>query len=402
MMLKNLEHIQSISTYHQRQHELVNFLYDRFTVGMIFTLIVSLVASVMVFYELSFQGREYWVLAWLTAIFLFQYLRFRLKAAYDVIKSSEYHTHVLWKRRFVFGIFVVGFWQGFGALLVMPYISDNLQFIIHIFLLGLGAGAIAYLATSMLIYASYLILMILPVTLYQFSLGTIDGFVLGLMQLFMIGAYFFGVKRMNWMISESLHLRFDNELLVNDLQRLLSAVAKSNKELDQISTTDDLTSASNYRAFRVRLEEYRRKHSTSRLPLSVVKINIDFYHEYNAFYGQEIGNSTLVTVAQIIMGEVSQEGEIVARLNGAEFGIILPEVSCEGARIRMESIIKTVESHAIPHPESKVGNILTLSMGICCMPINESVSARELIMRADNALRESKKKGRNNIELIRD
>ena len=401
-MLKNLEHIQSISTYHQRQHELVNFLYDRFTLGMVFTLVVAMVAVIMSFYELSFQGLEYWAVGWIGLLFLFQFARLKVKQAYDNVISEDYLTHQIWKKRFVIGVYVVGFWQGFGALLVMPYISPNLQFIIHIFLLGLGAGAIAYLATSMLIYASYLVLMILPVTLYQFFLGTVDGFILGMMQLFMIGAYFFGVKRMNLMIAESLHLRFDNELLVNDLQRLLSAVAKSNKELDHFSTTDELTSAANFRAFRVRLEEYRRKHIINNLPLTIVKVNIDYYYEYNEYYGQEIGNSTLVTVAQIIMQEIAQEGEIVARLNGAEFGLILPEVSCEGARIRMQGIMKKVKQQEIPHPTSKAGSILTLSVGICCMPLNESISSRDLIMRADNALRSSKKNGRNHIDLISD
>ena len=93
---------------------------------------------------------------------------------------------------------------------------------------------------------------------------------------------------------------------------------------------------------------------------------------------------------------------MVARLNGAEFGLILPEISCEGARARMNKIIKMVEDQGIPHPSSRVSSTLTLSAGICCMPINEQVSARELILRADNALREAKKKGRNSLTLISD
>jgi len=191
-------------------------------------------------------------------------------------------------------------WSPCGRAWALPYISQNLQYIYLLFLLSLGAGAIAYLSTSMWVYISYLIFMILPSTMYLFWLGTPDGIVLGVMYLFMLWAYYSGVKCMNRMIADSLTYRFDNELLVNDLQRLLNAVARSNKELDKISTTDELTGASNFRAFRVRLEEFRRKHASNKLPLSIVMVNIDHFYEYNVAYGQDIGNRTLTQVAHLL------------------------------------------------------------------------------------------------------
>ena len=266
--------------------------------------------------------------------------------------------------------------------------------------MGLGAGAIAYLATSMMIYVSYLVLMIMPMTLYLFWVGTPDSIVLGFMHSFMVIAYYFGVRRMNVMITDSLNLRFDNELLVNDLQRLLSAVAQSNKALDKIATTDELTGASNFRAFRVRLEEFRRKHITSKLPLSVIMINIDFYHEYNVHYGQEKGNETLCEIAQLLMQEMVQDDEVVARIYGAEFGVILPSVSCEGAKMLLENVMSRLREKNIKHEKSKINSSLTLSSGICCVPVNENMNARDLITRAEEALRLAKKNGHNRIEII--
>ncbi len=69
----------TLSTYHLKQQELVNFLYNRFTVGMIFTLIVALVASALASYELSIQGKAHWALVWLSGLILIQYFRYRLK-----------------------------------------------------------------------------------------------------------------------------------------------------------------------------------------------------------------------------------------------------------------------------------------------------------------------------------
>lgn len=399
-MSNDLEQKHTISSYHLKQHELVNFLYDRFTVGMIFTLVVGTVATFLVTFELSLQGLEYWGYVWLAGLICIQYFRYRLKVSYDQIKTIDYLSHNEWRRRFIIGIYIVALWQGLGAMLVMPLISYNLQFIFHAFLLGLGAGAIAYLATSMMIFGSYLVLMIMPVTLYLFWLGTPDSIVMGCMHVFMVGAYYFGVKRMNIMINDSIHFRFDNEMLVNDLQRLLNAVAESNKELDELSTTDELTGASNFRAFRVGLEAHRLKHISSKLPLTVIMVNIDYYHEYNSFYGQDMGNKTLTVVANLLVGQIVHNGELVARMNGAEFAVVLPGISCEGARILMEKIMQLLQLQAIPHESSKISPYLTLSVGICCIPVTQNISARDLISRADDALRIAKNNGRNRVEII--
>lgn len=399
-MNTNAEYKQSINTFHLQQHEMVNFLYDRFTVGMIITLIVAVVATLLAAYELELQGRQYGVFLWFIVLLLIQYFRLLTKKAYDKVKDDEYLSHQHWKRKFIVGVYIVALWQGVGAVLVMPHVSVNLQIIFHAFLLGMGAGAIAYLATSMTIYVSYLVLMIMPITLYLIWVGTPDSLVLGFMHLFMIVAYYFGVRRMNIMITESLNLRFDNELLVNDLQRLLGAIAESNKELNEFSTTDELTGASNFRAFRVRLEEHRRKHIESKLPLTLIMINIDYYHEYNVHYGQEAGNKTLCAIAQLLMKEIIHKDEIVARIYGAEFGILLPSVSCEGARIIMEKVMSLLEQQEIKNEQSRISPLLTLSAGICCVPVNDNMNARDLISRAEEALRKAKQNGRNRIEII--
>ena len=277
---------------------------------------------------------------------------------------------------------------------------NALQLIIHAFLLGMGAGAIAYLATSMMIYASYLVLMLMPVTIYLFWQFNPDSIVLGFMHLFMIITYYFGVGRMNQLITDSLHLRFDNEMLVNDLQCLLEAVATSNKELDRISTTDELTGAANFRAFRVQLAKDRLKHIDNRLPMSVVMLNVDYYFEYNNFYGQDQANRTLAEVAQLLMQQLTKKDEMVARINGAEFAILLPGISCEGARIMMEKAMQALREKNISNEKSKVDSLLTLSIGICCIPVTERINSQDLISRADRALRQAKSNGRNRIEII--
>ncbi len=389
----------TISTYHRQQRELVNFLYDRFPLGMLYTLIVGFIATLLAAFELDLQGHSSWPWLWFGGLLTLELARWRLKLLYDQLRHEEHLDHRRWEKRFFVGMASVALWQGVGAVLAMPFISQNLQYIFHIFLLGLGAGAIAYLSTSMRVYTSYLVLMILPITLYQFWLGTPDGIVLALMYLFMFWAYYSGVSSMNHMIADSLTYRFDNELLVNDLRRLLDAVARSNKELDKISTSDELTGASNFRAFRVRLEEFRRKHASNNLPLSIVMVNIDHFYDYNVVYGQDAGDQTLAQVGQLLMAEVANGDEIVARLHGAEFGLLLPGISCEGARMRMQKIMDRLADLQIEHKGAKSSDQLTLSIGICCTPISDDLSSRDLLQRAENALLRAKRNGRNRIEI---
>ena len=122
-MNNDFEQKYTISSYHLKQHELVNFLYDRFTVGMIFTMVVALVATILVTIEFSLQGLEYRGYLWFTGLMIIQYFRYHLKKNYDQVKVDNNLRHEYWKKRFIIGVYVVALWQGFGAVLAMPMIS---------------------------------------------------------------------------------------------------------------------------------------------------------------------------------------------------------------------------------------------------------------------------------------
>ena len=69
---------------------------------------------------------------------------------------------------------------------------------------------------------------------------------------------------MNRLVNDALYYRYDNESLIEDLQRLLQSLSQTNKALEKISTTDELSGLSNYRAFRVRLEDIWRQSGGNR------------------------------------------------------------------------------------------------------------------------------------------
>ena len=204
---------------------------------------------------------------------------------------------------------------------------------------------------------------------------------------------------MNVLLNDALYYRFDNETLVQDLQGLLEAVSKSNKALEKISTTDELTGISNYRAFRVRLEEVWRQYQGSNSPVSLIRINVDYYYEYNAHYGQEMGDQNLCKIAGLLIAEITHHSQMVARLNGAEFALILPGMSCENARLLVLRIEKALAELRIEHVKSKADPYLTISAGLGCQLVTATSTSRQLLGRTDAALKAAKQRGRNRLEI---
>jgi diguanylate cyclase (GGDEF)-like protein len=367
---------------------------------MLITLFISAVVSGLAYFELTIQGRENWVLVWFALLCVILFVRLRLQRSFDRLQNKEYFPYQEWHNKFYVGVVASSLMQGCGAAVLMPYVTPNVQIILHSVLLGMGTGAIAYLSTSLRIYISYLVTILLPVTIWLFSRQTPDGFVLGLLYLFLMTAGSISVKRMNALINDALYYRFDNETLVEDLQRLLTSVSNSNKALEKISTTDELTGASNYRAFRVQLEEVWRQHRESNIPVSLVKLNIDYFYEYNAHYGLDSGDQRLREIARLLTAEISHQNQMVARLNGAEFAIILPGLSCENARLLMLRVIQTLADKEIEHVKSKINPYLTISVGLSSQIVGKMSSSRELLGRVDQALKSAKAKGRNRMEIL--
>ncbi len=383
-----------------QQQELVAFLYSRFSLGTLITLFVAAVASFLVYVELSLQGRDHWVVLWFVTLCIVSLARWQLLRRFQGIRNKAYFPYQKWHNRFFVGVVAAGAMLGCGAAMAMPLITTNVQIILHSLLLGMGAGAIAYLSTSLRIYVAYLITIMLPVTVWLFLQRNPDTYVLGFLYVFFMIAGSVSVKRMNVLLNDALYYRYDNETLIEDLERLLESVSQTNKALEKISTTDELTGVSNYRAFRVHLEDTWRQSRGSDTPISLIRVNIDYYHEFNAHYGEEVGDRYLRDIAQMLDHQVTHKSQMVARLQGAEFALLLPGVSCANARQIALEVMRLLAEKKIEHLKSRVHSCLTLSIGLGCQSASPGSSSRELLLRADTALKLAKEKGRNRLEVM--
>ena len=389
-----------VSSHHLQQQELVAFLYERFRMGRHITLFVSTLAALLAYVELSIQGRELWVLLWFAMLCLVMLLRALHLRRFLQIRNHGYFRYQQWHDQFLIGVVATGLLLGCGAALVMSYITINLQIILHSLLLTMSAGAIAYLSTSLRVYIVYMVTTMLPVTIWLFLQERSAAYLLSLIYLFFMGAGFISVKRMHQLVNDALYYRYDNETLIDDLQRLLQSVSQTNKALEKISTSDELTGVSSYRAFRVHLEDIWREYRDSKLPISLIKLNIDYFYEFNAHYGQEVSDLQLQQVARILNDQLTDPSQMVVRLHGAEFALLLPGTSCKDARQIALDIRKALAELEIEHVKSGCSAYLTMSIGVGSQSATPRSFSRELLVRVDTALRLAKERGRDRLEVL--
>lgn len=172
----------------------------------------------------------------------------------------------------------------------------------------------------------------------------------------------------------------------------LAKVRELSNQLAEAATHDELTGLYNYGFFIHRLaEEIDRSHRYHR-PLALLMGDVDHFKQVNDRYGHQVGNIVLQSVAEIFASDV-RNTDIAARYGGEEFALILPETTGDEARVVAEHIRIAIEEKRVPGAPD-----VTISLGISEYQELDSSSA-SLIKRADRALYQAKKDGRNRVTL---
>jgi diguanylate cyclase (GGDEF)-like protein/PAS domain S-box-containing protein len=167
--------------------------------------------------------------------------------------------------------------------------------------------------------------------------------------------------------------------------------------LVDLSTTDGLTELANRRRFDEFLDREWRRSMRDQTPLSLILMDIDFFKEYNDYYGHLAGDDCLRRFAGVLRSLVRRPGDLVARYGGEEFACILPDADERGASALAEKIMRSINRLNIPHAASKAASRVTLSFGAATMVPKKGQSAEELVRLADYLLYSAKSGGRNRI-----
>jgi diguanylate cyclase (GGDEF)-like protein len=185
------------------------------------------------------------------------------------------------------------------------------------------------------------------------------------------------------------------------IEAYLGVLRRVDKELQDAALVDGLTRVANRRRFFEQLnKEWPRAQRFFR-PITIVVADVDNFKKYNDIYGHVRGDRCLHDVAQALNRCVQRPGDIMARYGGEEFALILPETTLEAAREVAERCRQAVQNLSVEHTGNAGYGVVTVSMGVACVVPEEGLSYGDLIEMADQALYESKDKGRNRVSTYR-
>jgi diguanylate cyclase (GGDEF)-like protein len=153
-----------------------------------------------------------------------------------------------------------------------------------------------------------------------------------------------------------------------------------------------MTNLYNHQRFRELLHQELSRSERYGHPVSVIFTDIDQFKSVNDTYGHLAGDKVIKTIAGCLKSEI-RESDQVARYGGEEFAVILPETGKESAFEVAERLRETIDSLRIIHEDKYIHP--TMSFGIASLKLGERVSVDEFIKRADNALYQAKRQGRN-------
>lgn len=172
------------------------------------------------------------------------------------------------------------------------------------------------------------------------------------------------------------------------------------KELEALSFKDGLTNIANRRQFDASLELEWESARSSRLSLSVLLFDIDFFKQYNDLYGHIRGDECLVAIARTLSLAVDSPRDLVARFGGEEFIVLLPQTDASVALKVAERCQRLIRKQAIVHAQSPHEQRLTVSIGVGTVTPGDPLKSSNFIEAVDQQLYAAKKNGRNRIETM--
>ena len=167
--------------------------------------------------------------------------------------------------------------------------------------------------------------------------------------------------------------------------------------LENSSFRDGLTAIPNRRRFDEYFDSVWNFAVRESLPLSLIKINVDDFKEYNDKYGHQAGDACIIQIAGKLTTAVKRKTDLVVRYGHDEFICVLPNTRIDGAIIVAEQFRTAVLSLQIPNIYSAFNGYVTINQGAATVTPTKDLSPQILIATADEALEKSKKTGRNQI-----
>jgi len=165
------------------------------------------------------------------------------------------------------------------------------------------------------------------------------------------------------------------------------------QRMREMATRDELTGLWNRRHLAEQLDREIQRARRYGHPFAVALVDIDDFKAYNDAHGHLGGDEVLRQIAELLLRS-TRRADVVARIGGEEFVIVLPESDAPGAAALAEKVREAVAAAPFPGRESQPGGRLTVTLGFACFP-DDGQDATVLLELADRALYLGKHDGGN-------
>ena len=184
------------------------------------------------------------------------------------------------------------------------------------------------------------------------------------------------------------------QAIVNSQKKEIEYIKSQQKHFETLAFTDALTGAVNRHQFNKVLAEEIARANYEYQPLSILMLDIDFFKKINDNYGHSVGDEVLIMFYRACK-EAARQVDIVARIGGEEFVIILPKTNLVSAHQFAERLREKIEHLTITVDDSTIQ--LTVSIGVSQWLNDTFANAEDFIADADKSLYQAKSQGRNRV-----
>ncbi|MAX32108.1 MAG: hypothetical protein CME72_03460 [Halomonadaceae bacterium] len=185
--------------------------------------------------------------------------------------------------------------------------------------------------------------------------------------------------------------------LLEQLTERVEQLYEAKRQLQEQAIKDPLTGLGNRRLLEQRLDIALPISRRWMRAVSALMIDVDHFKEYNDLYGHQAGDDCLVEIANVLRDTFRRDTDIVVRLGGEEFLVVLLDADEEDSVRLAEAMRGMLQAVGIEHKGSRVNDVVTVSIGVAITHSGEPVSLDDIIATADAGLYECKQAGRNRV-----
>ena len=185
---------------------------------------------------------------------------------------------------------------------------------------------------------------------------------------------------------------------LRDITDRVNAELKVRDEMIRIAHTDPLTGVANRHTFFSTIESELKRYRRSQRHFSMLLVDIDHFKKINDEHGHDAGDKVLLEICRLMEASV-RETDVVARLDGEEFGIFLPDTPEEGAYWVADRICKEIAKHCFFVGNSVTPVHSTVSIGVASTQGKTAPTCADIYKQADTRLYIAKHTGRNQVSV---